>query len=187
MGISLAWVAVESLPVDEALRRLSLARTGKDVEHSGFQGVSGHTLPGDWFLVAATPCDHRIGRAESLATLSKGCRAVACAIEEHVNFASTELWADGHQVWHVQHEGDRDVENISHAGALPIRFHELLATVEPGDSENLGGHFHMDIPLLLAKDLTGFLHEEFNPEIDSTPFEQLTDLVAVRRWWQLWR
>lgn len=185
MGISLAWVAVESLSVDEALRRLSLARTGKDCGYP-FNGVSSHALPGAWFLVAARGCDHRIVRPESMAALSAGCRAVACAIEEHVNFASTELWQDGQRVWHVQHEGDRDVENISKAGVPPPRYFELLATVEPGDSENLEGHFHMDIPLLLAKDLTGFRHDEDNPDIDSTPFEQLIDLAPRRRWWRLW-
>jgi len=45
----------------------------------------------------------------------------------------------------------------------------------------------MDIPLILAKEITGFSHEECNPEIDSTPFEQLTDLLAKRKWWRLWK
>lgn len=186
MGISLAWVAVEALSVDETLRRLSLSQTGKDCDFP-FNGVSSHALPGGWFLVAAMGCDHRIARPESMTALSKGCRAVACAVEEHVNFASTELWHDGQRVWLVQHEGDQDVENISQAGTPPARFFELLATVEPGDSQNLAGHFHMDIPLLLAKEITGFLHDECNPEIDSTPFEQLTDLAAKRKWWLPWR
>ena len=186
MGISLAWVAVEALSVDESLQRLSLSRTGKNCELP-FNGVSGHALPGGWFMLAAMGCDHRIARAESMTALSKGCRAVACAVEEHVNFASTELWQDGHRVWHVQHQGDRDVENISHSGAPPARFFDLLATVEPGDSESLEGHFHMDIPLLLAKEIAGFRHDECNPEIDSTPFEQLTDLAPKRHWWQLWK
>ena len=186
MGISLAWVAVEGTSVDEALRRLQLSRTGKSCEYP-FNGVSGHALPGGWFLVMAMGCDHRIARPESMTTLSLGCRAVACAIEEHVNFASTEFWQHGHRVWLVQHEGDRDVENISHAGMPPPGFFDLLATVEPGDSENLKGHFHMDIPLLLAKQITGFQHDESNPEIDSIPLEQLTDLAPKRQWWRLWK
>jgi hypothetical protein len=122
-----------------------------------------------------------------MAALSVGCRAVACAVEEHVNFASVELWTDGQRSWHVEHQGDQDVENISQAGAPPPRFFELLATVEPGDSENLKGHFHMDIPLLLAKEITGFQHDECNPEVDITPFEQLTDLAPRRPWWRIWK
>jgi hypothetical protein len=186
MGISLAWVAVEALPVDEALRRLLLARTGEPCEFQHVT-VSSHPLPYNWLLVTAMGCDHRVIRPESMAAISAGCRAVACSVEEHVNFASTELWSDGLRTWHVQHEGDRDVENITYAGSPPPRFFELLSTVESGDSENLQGHFHMDIPLLLAKDISGFRHDECNPDVDSTPFERLTDLAPKRPWWRVWR
>jgi hypothetical protein len=186
MGISLSWVAVEALPADEALLRLSLSRTGRSCVIP-FKGVGSHPLPNSWFLVAAGRCDHRIANAASMSALSKNCRAVACAIEEHVNFASTELWQDGERVWHVQHQGDEDNENISFEGEVPQRFHELLTTVEPEDSESLDGHFHMDIPLILAKELSGFRHDESNPEFDSSPLEELTDLQAPRSWWKPWR
>ncbi|MDO9198493.1 hypothetical protein [Rhodoferax sp.] len=186
MGISLSWVAVEALPADDALSRLSLARTAKSCAYP-FKGVAGHALPNNWFLVAAGRCDHRIGNAASMSALSKGCRAISCAIEEHVNFASTELWQDGARVWHVQHQGDEDSENISSEGKVPQRFHELLATVEPDDSETLDGHFHMDIPLILAKELSGFRHDDSNPEFDGTPFEELADLQAKRSWWKPWK
>jgi hypothetical protein len=186
MGISLSWIAVEALPADEVLLRLSLARTARDCTYP-FKGVASHTLPKNWFLVAAGRCDHRIASSASMAALSKGCRAVACAIEEHVNFASTELWQDGTRVWHVQHQGDEDSGNMSSEGQLPQRFHELLATVEPDDSENLDGHFHMDIPLLLAKELSGFRHDETDAELDSTPFEELAELKAKGSWWKLWK
>ena len=122
-----------------------------------------------------------------MAALSKGCRALACAIEEHVNFASTELWQDGRRIWHVQHQGDEGPENISSDGQVPQRFHELLATVEPADSENLEGHFHMDIPLILAKEVAGFRHDESNRAFDGTPFEELNDLQAKSGWWKLWK
>lgn len=186
MGISLAWVAVEALPPDEALLRLSLARTASDCEYP-FKGVASHPLPNGWFLVAAGRCDHRISKPASMSALSVGCRAVACAIEEHVNFASTELWLDGKRVWHVQHQGDEDNENISHAGEVPERFHELLSTVEPWDSENLDGHFHMDIPLILAKEIAGFRHDESNSVFDGRPFEKLTELKPRSAWWKPWK
>jgi hypothetical protein len=122
-----------------------------------------------------------------MVALSKGCRAVACAVEEHVNFASAEVWQDGTRIWQVQHQGDEDNENISSEGKVPQRFHQLMATVEPEDSENLEGHFHMDIPLILAKELSGFRHDESNLVFDSTPFEELADLKATRSWWKLWK
>ena len=186
MGISLSWIAVEELPADEALSRLSLSRTARNCEYP-FKGVASRVLTHNWFLVAAGRCDHRIANAASMAVLSKGCRAIACAIEEHVNFASTELWQDGRRVWHIQHQGDEDCENISAEGQVPLRFQELLATVETSDSESLDGHFHMDIPLILAKELTGFRHDESNPEFDRTPFEELTDLQPKGSWRKLWK
>ena len=186
MGISLSWVAVEALPADEALLRLSLARTAKDVAYP-FKGVASHALPNDWFLVAAGRCDHRIAHAASMSVLSKGCRAVACAVEEHVNFASAELWQDGARVWHVQHRGDEDSENMSAEGRLPPRFQELLATVESEGSENLDGHFHMDIPLMLAKELCGFRHDEANAEFDNTPFEELGEIKIQGSWRKPWK
>jgi hypothetical protein len=186
MGISLSWVAVKALPAEEALLRLSLTRTAKDCTYP-FKGVASHALPNGWLLIAAGRCDHRIASAASMAALSTGCRAVACAIEEHVNFASTELWHDGARVWHVQHQGDEDSENISHQGEVPQRFHDLLATVEPQDSENLEGHFHMDIPLILAKEIAGFRHDESNAEFDRTPFEELSELRTKGSWWKPWK
>jgi hypothetical protein len=186
MGISLSWIAVEGLPREAILSRLELEHTDKDCTYP-FDGVASHPLPNSWFLVAASRCDHRIVSAESMAKLSLGCRAVACAIEEHVNFASSELWQDGKQMWNVQHQGDESPEDISFEGDLPERFHILLSSVESEDSESLDGHFHMDIPLILAKELTGFLHDEANPEFDDIPFEELKDLRTRSAWWKLWR
>ncbi|WP_144289822.1 hypothetical protein [Ideonella sp. A 288] len=186
MGISLSWVAVEALPSDEALRRLSLARTAKQCTYP-FKGVASHALPNGWFLVAAGRCDHRIANAQSMSALSKGCRAIACAMEEHVNFASAELWQDGARVWHVQHQGDEDSQNMSREGEVPRRFHELLATAEPEDSESLEGHFHMDIPLILAKEFTGFRHDESNAALEGTPFEELSELKTGGAWWKPWK
>jgi len=186
MGISLAWVAVEALPAEEAISRLSLARTAKNCAYP-FKGIASHDLPNAWFLIVAGGCDHRILNSESMSALSKGCRAVSCAIEEHVGFALAELWENGIRIWHTQHQGDEDNENISSEGQLPRRFFELLATVEPEDSQNLDGHFHIDIPLILAKEVTGFRYDEINPEIDNTPFEELIDLRVKRSWWKLWK
>jgi len=186
MGISLSWVAVEALPANEMLSRLSLARAQKTCNYP-FKGVASHALPNKWFLVVAEGCDHRVANAASMSALSKGCRAICCAVEEHVNYAATELWQDGQRIWHVQHQGDEDSENISAQGQVPQRFKELLATVETADSENLQGDFHMDIPLMLAKEIAGFRHDECDPEFDSIPFDELVDLKAKSRWWTPWK
>lgn len=92
MGISFAWTAVEALPPAEALSRLSLGVTEETCDFP-FDGVAGHVLPKQWFLVAAGQCNHRIIEPQSMFDLSKGCDAVACAIEEHVNYSMAEFLA----------------------------------------------------------------------------------------------
>jgi hypothetical protein len=53
--------------------------------------------------------------------------------------------------------------------------------------KRLDGHFHMDIPLILARDLTGFRHDELNPAVDDSPFDELDDLRARGGWWKFWK
>jgi len=185
MGIALTWVAVEALPPGTALSRLSLSRTGRSCAFP-FQGVAGLRLPSGWYLVAASGCAHRVAHSASLAALSASCRVVACTVEEHVNLATAELWQDGVRAWKVQHQGDEDSQRITHEGAVPRRFHDLLATVEPEGSSNPGGHVHMDIPLLLAQDLTGFRHDDAGPHLGGPVFEQLSDLQPRAPWWKFW-
>lgn len=186
MGISLSWVAAEALSANDALPRLALAATGNPIAFP-FKGIATKQLPKDWILIAAGRCDHRIARQESMSVLSSGCRAVACNIEEHVNYASAELWQDGSRIWRVEHQGDEDSTNMTAEGQLPQQFQELLAGVEPEDSENIDGYFHMDIPLILAKELVGFRHDEVNDVIDSTPFEELRETTQKKFWWKLWQ
>jgi hypothetical protein len=45
----------------------------------------------------------------------------------------------------------------------------------------------MDIPLILAKELSGFRHDDSNPAVDETPFDVLHDEQGVRPWWRLWQ
>jgi hypothetical protein len=144
-------------------------------------------LPGGWVLVAADRCDHRILSPENLASLSAGCEAVACAIEEHVNFASSEFWIDGRRLWRVAHADDEGPENVSTEGSPPESFQQLIATAEPWDSENMEGHFHFDIPLILAKDLAGYRHDEVDEVLGVSHFLRLRDTKPRAAWWKLWR
>lgn len=73
---------------------------------------------------------------------------------------------------------------------MPARFHELLASVTPEDSEDLSGHFLMDIPLILMKEFSGFHYAEIDPAFDAVPFQEMKDLQSRPKtgWWQrLWR
>lgn len=188
MGISLAWVAVQGLATDIALERLALKPTGlyTDLPTGGGE-IAMHAMPGDWLLVAAHACDHRIGHAESMAALSLGCRAVFCAVEEHVNFALSEYWEDGKRRWQVSFEGCEEPNTFASEGDLPPLFHTLVATATSNESVSQEEHCIDEIPLMLAKDLAGFRHDETNPSTDGSSFERLEDLRPKRPWWRIWK
>lgn len=188
MGLSLAWVAVEALSADDALSRLLLTETNKACSFP-FIGIASLSLPNDWFMIAASRCDHRIISESSLTVLSKNCRAVSCSVEEHVNFSSTELWENGERIWHVEHAGEVDEHNISFQGKIPQRFHELLATVEPDDSDNLNGHYHMDIPLIIASEISGFRHDAGDVNFDFLEIAECyvarnAEIKTKKSWWK---
>jgi len=188
MGISLAWVAIRGLDVDTVLARLDLAPTGRacDILETD---IAAHPLAGGAHMVGALDCAHRIIEADSMARLSAGCEALACSVEEHVSWAMSELWRDGRRIWQVHYAGGEIPEEFGHEGELPPRFQELLANVTPEDSEDLDGYFLMDIPLILAKEFSGFHYAETDPAFDAVPFQELKDLRARPKtgWWKrLW-
>ncbi len=186
MGISLVWAAVQGIPASAVLERLAMKATGAAARLPTGRGeLAMQRLPHDWTLVAANGCGHRIGQASSMEALSAGCRGVSCAIEEHVNFASTELWENGKCVWHVSFEGGDENESVVARGELPALYHALLASAEPEDSSNAEGHFPMDIPQMLADDLIGARQDTGQPAIDELPYEKLQDLQR-RPWWRIW-
>lgn len=187
MGVSLSWVGVKGLGLDDILSRLELAQTNEERSYP-FEGVVAHALPDHAFLIAARGCGHRIVGADSMARLSVGCQALSCDIEEHVGYVACALWQDGRQTWQVRYESDEDPENVFYKGNVPQRLHELLAQAEPQDSENFEGHFHMDIPLILAKEFAGYRHDEDELLFDAVPFAALKDLRGKTSWWKsLWR
>jgi hypothetical protein len=188
MGISLAWVAVKGLEPDTVLARLDLAPTGRSCDILE-TGIAAHPLPGDAYLVAALDAAHRMIDAGSMALLSAGCEALAGSVHEGVSTSMAELWRDGRRVWQVLYSGC-DGADFTYEGELPPRFDALLANVTPDDSDRLDGYFLMDIPLILAKDFSGFHYGENDPAFDAVPFQEMKDLRARPRtgWWKrLWR
>ena len=187
MGVSLTWVAVKGLALDEVLSRLELARTGATCNYP-VDGVACHPLAGDGWLVIANRCDHRIGDDAGMASLSAGCEALVCHVEEHVAFARCAVWRDGGQSWQVTHEGSEDEEDISWEGEPPARFHALLEGVrvdnDYDNDEDPDAWFHMDIPLILASEIAGYRHDADDPAFDAQPFEALRDLRPGKPWWR---
>jgi hypothetical protein len=187
MGYSIAWLAVQGKPLESLLAELGLRPTGRAGEFADHPMV-GAAIEGGWHLLVAQGCDHRMISDRVLMTLSRGCRVIACSVEEHVMFSGAALWENGERVWSVSHQGDENLHDLSAQGALPDFFasirDELLAKQAAEGGKDAGVDYIFEIPLELARRITGFAHDSAaSVEIDH--FEVL-DTAPAKPWWKVW-
>ena len=194
MGYSLAWVGVHGVAYDEVLQRLSLHPTGEVASYVQSK-VSARGIRGDWTLVVAKQFNNRIVSASALAALSVGGEAVACSIEEHVMYTSSEFWSNGSKQWRVEHDAQKAFDHLATSGTLPENFDSVQAKYAALQQDEGGKEAEVDmyfeIPLILAQSLTGFKHDEVSDR--DAKFAVLVESSAhqanglARQWWQFWR
>lgn len=186
MGYSLSWLACRGLPFEAVTSRLSLRATDR---HDAFSraAISAQTLGDAWHLVIAHRCNHRIITAPSLAALSAGAEVVACAIEEHVMYASAEHWRDGQRIWHIEHCSEMGENHLAVEGSPPACLAQCVAETQRLQAEDREVGWYFEIPLDCAKRLVGFKHDEDDPHIDYDRFQVLEPSAPERRWWQFWK
>ncbi|GAB6141808.1 hypothetical protein JCM14076_25370 [Methylosoma difficile] len=182
MGYSLSWLSCRGLSEDTLLTRLSLKNTHQSVEYA-HTATAMQPLPDHWLLVVGKGCDHRIIQARLLATLSLDCEVVACSIEEHVMYASSEHWCNGKRVWRIEHAGETSLRHLVVEGDTPAFYPSIVAACEKNQaaSEDVDGYF--EIPLECAKQLVGFKHDEEHPSLDYSAFQNLSKQSAIWQWW----
>jgi Family of unknown function (DUF6461) len=187
MGYSIAWLAAQGKPPQSLLAEIDLRPTGKAGEFADHP-VVGAALEDGWYLLVAQGCDHRMISDRVLKTLSRGCRVIACSVEEHVMFSAAWLWEDGKCVWSVSHQGDEKTHDLSADGVLPEFFagvrDELLARQAAEGGEDAEVDYVFEIPLELARRISGFKHDSSaSAAIDH--FEVL-DPAPAKPWWKPW-
>lgn len=191
MGFSLAWLAVRGLPYHVALERQGLLPTEHESDY-GEHDVSALADAGEWSLVVARGCDHRIISAKNLATLSVNCEVIACSVEEHVMFSSSELWLNGTRQWRVEHDAQKSIEHLATDGSMPEDFPATRKQfAEQQDAEggnNAEVDLYFEIPLVLARDRVGFKHDEEAAFETDRKFQVLSDTMSSKKaWWQFWK
>ena len=87
-------------------------------------------------------------------------------------FSSAQEWRSGKQVWRAEHTGEDDTTNLKTFGTLPPSFEAARREAEGGTDSEVDYFF--EVPLVVAKALMGFKHDEDLPGVD---FEQF-DLLA---------
>lgn len=194
MGYSLAWVAVKTKDHESLFELTKVAPTDEKDEYYETP-ISGAELKNGWFLLVGQGCDHRLISDNQLAVLSARWECLSCAIEEHVMFSSASLWKQGSEVWSVSHDAQKGISNVESSGDTPKSFSSLREKMlecqeaEGGDSADVD--FVFDVPLLLAKELTGFKHDEESDCLAQPSILAFEDLSKRRShkskpWWKLW-
>ncbi len=195
MGYSLAWLAVRGIPYNVVLERQGLLPTEEMADYAEHP-VSALANAGEWSLVVARRCDHRIISGQNLAALSDNCEVIACSIEEHVMYSSSEQWSNGRRQWRVEHDAQKSMDHLATDGSMPEDFaatrNQFAEQQEAEGGKKAGVDLYFEIPLVLAQTRVGFKHDEDAAFETDGRFQVLMDSTAPSRssrksWWHFWK
>ena len=198
MGFAISWLAVKGKSPEAVTQELGLTPTG-EITECGESLFTGRTLSSGWFLLVINQCEHDFIKPKHLASLSSACEVIACSIEEHVMFCSSELWRNGAQIWRIEHDAQKSIEHISSSGSLPDGYtaieKEFTEEQKRAGGEKADTDYFFEIPLQVAKSVVGFKHDESNPDDDGfevfngpprSPHVSRGSAQGPKPWWKLW-
>lgn len=174
MGYSISWLAVRAMDRQQLLAELSLETTGEREAIAEADLVMAE-LPGDWHITLSNR-DERFVSPALLGPLSRGREVIACFVEEHVMYSEARGWSDGKPVWAVIHDGSAGLDHLETEGAMPASFAGIRErlSLQRAAAEATADYL-FDVPVELAKMLTGFRHDEDITGAEAEPFEVLAD------------
>ncbi len=154
MGISLSWIALEGLSVEDAAARAGLTfEPVKKASRRGSRFWVG-ALDG-WSVIVAEDYDYP-SRAR-LAHLSRGSTALGVQVEEHAMVSTLQLWREGERTWALLHDPDRpEAENHAHEGQPPAPFDRLRRRAFARQRGSDGVDHLFSLPSDLSEALCGF-------------------------------
>jgi hypothetical protein len=176
LGYSLSWFAVRGKEPEMVLAELGLALTGEreDVPEAPLTSVR---LKSHWFVVIINEVNSQlISRATS--QVSQAAELLTCHVEEHVMQSGCAYWEEGQKVWSVEHDAQIDPTHLTISGNPPTELDEIRRRLvnEPGVDRVF------DVPVEIAKLVTGFRHDENITNGEAFPFEVLTKPGGESSW-----
>lgn len=165
MGFSISWVALKGLSKTEALSRLGLVDSGEPDEFNE-SPISIAALPSGWLIVVSNDVEHFLDDM-LLQRLSRDCELLCCAVEEHCMLSIAIQYLNGQEKWAIRHEGDGDdIFHLVKAGILPEFYaqieDDMMSTQRNEGGRDAGVDYIFEIPLLTAKEVCGYKHDESN-------------------------
>jgi hypothetical protein len=192
MGYSLSWAAVRGGRPDTVQKALALRSTGAREEFPESE-ITGAELPEGWYLVASQRDSLRLTEDEALSHLSQLGEVVVCFVEEHVMCSFAAGWQGGQRIWSVYHDSasGKGSKGLEVKGQPPASFaairDKLLSEQAAAGGEKAGVDCLFDIPVELARSVTGFRHDQDTTGLSDDAFEVLvTTSVASqpKSWWR---
>lgn len=196
MGYSLSWLAIKGKTPQAVLSELGFRATGERQEFPE-ASLSAAEMPTGWYLIVSDHTEH-VASDAALEHLTADCEAVTCFVEEHVMFSGAAGWKAGRRCWSVNHDAQEGIEHLETEGELPAPFSSIRDRLFSKQKEEnirtaglrrrrfprkavsideMGCDYIFDIPIEVARELTGYQHDRDIPGLTGSPFEVLAGAV----------
>jgi hypothetical protein len=163
MGSCLSWVAVQGSSPEAVYADLGFHRSGEfeEIPEAPFCGTR---LGNNWTVVVLNGVAAAMDGTINLKHLSRLGDVIACFVEEHVMCSAAACWSAKRQVWSVAHRAEKGMRHLQMSGSLPDSAIDVVQATEAklvaaGGSES-EVDYYFDVPILLAKSVAGFRHDE---------------------------
>jgi len=174
MGASVSWFAARGGNAERVLPLIGARGTGEfeDLPESPLVAAQ---CPGGWFVVYAN--HFRFIERVPLGRHSADAEVVACGVEEHVMISWAMGWRAGRREWLVYHEAERGVRHLYADGNPPPAFEAIpqRQVARQGGTAKADVDYVFDVPVELARELTGFRYDQQVEGGEFKGFERLVD------------
>lgn len=193
MGFSVTWVAARGKSRDRVLQDLNL-EGADEWEETPESPVVGAQLPGGWYGVILNQEITSLFEGDTLKRLSTGAEVVVCTVEEHVMTSGAFGWKNGQEIWSVLRAPQMAPDGVTTVGKVPRPLaaieKELRAKQKAADNGEpgykRGVDYLFDIPVELAKALTGYRYDREIPGVTGAQFEVLALRKKAGRYYTSW-
>ncbi len=174
MGFNIVWLGFENATKEEVSSLLSARDTGRDDPYNE-SPVSAGELPSGWTILFANDVT-RLSE-ERLKRLSEDKDLIVCAVFEGPMVSQAIRYRKGEVAWSVTHISENGIYDLKVNGEPPEAFEtikaRLFADQKAEENDGAAVDFVFDIPIELAKHLTGYRYDQLEFEWGKLSFTEL--------------
>ena len=171
MGYALSWLAIRGKSREQVHRDLGIDSTGV-YDESPEAPFTGARLQNNWYLLLRNRGVFSDARIMELLSI-KG-EVIYCSIEEHVMVSEASGWRDGRKIWSVVHEAQKASGHLKITGEPPPEFALIRERLQAEQATGEGGvDYIFDVPIEVARAISGYRHDATIPSVDNLGFEIL--------------